>query len=438
MALTTMNDKTPIIDFLLSFCFIVYIGYIVLCGLDTDIQWISISILLLSNVYSLVKCRNNKFLVIIWSIILYCNYSIIYENWFDPIQGIFNTEISEKVTNSSINLLAIFNALLYLFSPQKVYASKVRNLYIFTSSINPGYLTYIIIIICLLVIFFLGFDTPTVPGERGSPKPVFEYAVCIFILGYHFFKKKDQRIILDILIILFALKNFIYGGRILGIQFLTCYYIFRWGTLSLKKIPIVAIPLVLLMYIIGVVRGELLSGNFDTNQIVEALFSHGLALDTAYSAYYTSKVYMYMYDLIPNHIDFFLAFLAALIVGYGPFQHLLLSNISHDYMVNYEGGIYPFHFYFFGNFILLILSTWIFRPLFTWVSKLTTNRISGLKKCIAILIVCSTFRWYLYSPFGMIREIIFLSILYTIIKITHMPDRNIAFHGVRKTSRKMK
>lgn len=432
-----MNDKTPIIDFLLSFCFIVYIGYIVLCGLDTDIQWISISILLLSNVYSLVKCRNNKFLVIIWSIILYCNYSIIYENWFDPIQGIFNTEISEKVTNSSINLLAIFNALLYLFSPKKIYTSKVWNVSIFTNPINPGYITYMIIISSLLIIFLLGFDAPAVPGERGSPKPVFEYAVCIFILGYHFYKKKGQRIILDVLIILFAAKNFIYGGRILGIQFITCYYIFRWGTLSLKRISIIAIPLILLMYIIGVVRGELLAGNFDTNQIFGALFINGLALDTAYSAYYTSKVYMYMYDLIPNHIDYFLAFLAALFVGYGSFKHLLLSNVAHDYMTNYEGGLFPFHFYFFGNILLVILSTWIFRPLFKWISKLTTKRISSLEKCIAILIVCSTFRWYLYSPFSMIREIIFLSILYTIIKITHVPKRIIAIHGMKKSAQKI-
>lgn len=433
-----MNNKTPIIDFLISFSFIVYIGYIILSGIDTNIQWISISVLILSNVYSLYKCRYNKFLVIIWTIILYCNYSIVYENWISHTQDLFNTEISEKVTNSSINLLATFNALLYLFSPKKVYASHVKNLSIFTNAITPGFLTYIIIIVCLIVIFLLGFDAPSIPGERGSPKPVFEYAICIFILGYHFFKNKRQLIILDILILLFALKNFIFGGRILGIQFLTCYYIFRWGSLSLKKISVIALPMVLLMYIIGVVRGELLSGNFDTHQILEALFSNGLALDTAYSAYHTSKVYMYIYDLIPNHIDFFLAFLAALLIGYGSFRHLLLSNVSHDYMVNYEGGLFPFHFYFFGNILLVILSTWIFRPLFTWVSKLTTKRISSLEKCIAILIVCSTFRWYLYSPFSMIREIIFLSILYIIIKVTHEPNRNIAFHGVRETSCKVK
>ena len=66
--------------------------------------------------------------------------------------------------------------------------------------------------------------------------------------------------------------------------------------ISMSKVVIGMGVMFVLMSIIGVVRGELLSGNVDISSILSSLAKGGFALDTAYSAYYTSESFVYILD----------------------------------------------------------------------------------------------------------------------------------------------
>lgn len=392
---------------------IIYIVFIIFSPPENN--WISILFLLLTNTVLLYKCRDNIFLLIITIIITYSNYSIIYANYISPLNdSIFTRFISKGINELSLEILTVFNILFFLLFPIKIYPySPDKNLFSNQHSCAP--IIPIFIFIWVIISYFYGFSISDVIGERGSPKPVYEYTLCIFILGYYFFKSKKLKLTLDICILLYAAQNFIYGGRILGLQFLLCFYFFRLSHIFKRRTFLLSsIPIILLMQIIGVARGELLYGNFSIEQILDSLIKGGGALDTAYSAFHTSKIFVFMDKMIPYKIPYITAFFMSILLGWNSFQQYQLNITAHRYFTNYEGGIYPFHWYFYFNWIGVAISALILKPFINMVNGIGNKDQSGLKKCIGIYFVCSCFRWYLYSPTGFYRGSILLAILYMV------------------------
>lgn len=372
-------------------------------------------LILISNALLIWEGRRNRYLVLVTSLLFYLNYSIVYPNYFVNLQNFFTIEINHETTVKSVDILCVFNCLLLIFFPINVIPTQY-NINNFTSSRILNIKFTLCILIILLIIFVTGIKRPSMEGGRADPSPIYEYSIILFILLFYFVKSICIRKILVIIGFLFALQNFINGGRISGIQFLICIYICQYShRLKFKHILIFALPLFLILSLIGMVRTSILSGDFEMSNLLTSILKGGFALDTAYAAYYTSSIFVFMSDKVPDHLSFFIGLVAAIFIGYGKFPHLILQNEADKHLLNYKGGVYPFYFWFYFGWIGILLGSWIIGLYVKCMNNLAKpNR--GLIQCIGVYAICFIFRWYLYTPYSLLRGTLFLSILYFVFK----------------------
>lgn len=367
----------------------------------------------MTNVYMLLQSRKNFLLFIVFFIILFSNYSIIYSNFIMKFDDtIFTDVLSQETTHVSLNILTLFNLFLFLLVKWD-YIRPNYNSNIFISPENQDTWCLNILIVLLIAIFFKGFTRPEEAGQRGDPSPIYEYSLIFFSIFFYYTGKTKKYILAGVFLIsMYSLQNFIFGGRILGIQFILCTYIML--LMHRMKMSIVIsgiVTMFFLMSVVGVVRGELLSGNIDANSILSSLVESGFTLDTAYSAYYTSETFIYIIDKFSTQEVFlyFWEFIRSIFVSGNPNLHL--TSISGDYVVHYGGGMIPFYFYFYIGFIGILIAACLVAFYVNIIISLEETS-SGLKKCLVVWVVSTTFRWYLYSPIGLLRGVIFLAIAY--------------------------
>jgi hypothetical protein len=332
---------------------------------------------------------------------------------------VFTDVLSQKTTFVSLNILTLFNLFLFLF----VKWNNIRPNYnsnIFIMPKNQEIWCLNILIVLLIAIFFIGFTRPEEEGQRGDPSPIYEYSLIFFSIYFYYSGKAKKYIIAGaFLISLYSLQNFIFGGRILGIQFILCAYIMLLMHRMKMSIVITGIvTMFLIMSVVGVVRGELLSGNIDANSILSSLLESGFALDTAYSSYYTSETFVYIIDRFSTQevLLYFWEFIRSIFVSGNPDLHL--TSISGNYVVQYGGGLIPFYLYFYLGFIGILIAACLVAFYVNIIISLEETS-SGFKKCLVVWVVSTTFRWYLYSPIGLLRGVLFLTITYYLFAYLH-------------------
>lgn len=368
---------------------------------------------LVCNIILLWYNRKNIYTRVLFFFILYLNYSIIYPNFLNHIDNFFTTEINQYITAKSLQILCLFNCFTFVFAPLKVPKSKLTINY-FESKYELNNIVVFIIIFLLIIIFFTGINRPLAKGERSDPSALYEYSLCVFILLFYFVKNRKIIKYIEIIAILFAAQNFLYGGRISGIQFLVCIYICRYSyKFSLKKVFFIAFPLFSIMYVIGALRANFLTGQFDLTTILHYILEGGFALDTAYAAYYTSTIFVFMSDKVPDHIIYFIVMIAACFIGYQRFPQYLLQNVADKFLINYKGGVLPFYFWFYFGNLGIILISFVISRFIKAVDGICYSK-SGLTKCIGVYTICHVFRWYLYTPYSLFRGSLFTIILYYI------------------------
>ena len=389
----------------------VALAVILILGLDTTTAFISVPFILLQNIFMLVASRKNFLMLLIAFILAYCNYSVLYANFINPIDSGYVAEITQRTTNISLNVLFVFNCVLILAVNWSQMRSTSDIVLSFSQYAHVLYAYFLLLV--LLIVFFYGFTIPTEIGERGSPKPIYEYALVFFIILFCYYK--DNIIVKKIgllVVALYALQNFIFGGRILGIQFLLCaYLIFYMNSIPKKIVLVIMCVFFVFMTFLGTVRGELLNSNFDILDILNKVFEGGFALDTAYSAYYCAESFVYCHDIIPfsTRLFLFLQFVKGVFISSD--SQYVLQNITYDYVHHTGGGFIP-HFLYFYLGPLGAMAGGLLVSAFLNLIRTINNASSGLVKSIAIYITCITFRWYLYSPLDMLRGVLFLVIVY--------------------------
>lgn len=386
-------------------------AYIVF-GLSVNLTPVSYIFVIMANVYMVLRSHGNFLLFLVSFILSFCNYSIIYANYTDAILDIYTIPLSSDSFICSMNILTLFNLLLFL-CVRWDYIPLLNKRNIFVDIDKKDTIILYLLYALLIPIFFLGFTVPEVEGQRGSHSTVYEYSAIFFMLFFFYSGNQKWHIRIGLLLVcFFSLQSFIFGGRIEGIQFLLVAYVMLFmHKISMSKVMIAMGVMFVLMSIIGVVRGELLSGNVDISSILSSLAKGGFALDTAYSAYYTSESFVYILDKFSTLeiLAFFWEFVKSIFIGTNP--DMLLTSISSEYVFHYGGGLTPFYFYFYLGIMGVMFAACLVAFYLNIVINLTENS-SGYLKCLSIWIVSTTFRWYLYSPIGLLRGVLFLTIAY--------------------------
>jgi len=397
--------------FLVGYAFLLILLYSVL-GLKTDITPISYTFVLVANIYMVICSRRNFLLFLVAFILFFSNYSIIYANFAGTIHDVFTTILSESTFAISLNVLVLLNIFIFFFVRWDcVPDGFTKN--VFVDPERKDTIIIYFLYFLLIPIFFLGFTVPEVEGQRGTSSPIYEYSAILFILFFFYYGEQTWHKRFGLLLVgIFSLQSFIYGGRIEAIQFILVAYVMLYmHKISMFKVMIGMGIMFFLMSVIGYVRGELLSGNADIGAIFSSLASTGFALDTAYSAYYTSESFVYSMDKysFQEILIFFVEFIKSIIISSDPNMHL--TAISSNHVMHYGGGLLPFYFYFYLGVIGVVLAGLLAAFYLNKVIKLEESS-SGYLKCLSIWVVCTAFRWYLYTPMPLLRGVIFLTIAY--------------------------
>lgn len=421
------NRPIYILKLLVGIIILAFLSVLLINGGGCDLRPVNFSLLLIINIVSLYQVRKNIFFAIVIGIITYCNYSIIFPNYVTHLDNFFTQQINYSTTNISINILTLFNLLLYIVLPKaSVYAGNFN--VSLKSQKEFGPIFEIGVIFLLIIILIFGYKRPTEIGVRSDPSPTYEYSVILFILAFYFTHNRLRRRFLFLLCLVFSLQNFIFGGRITGLQYLCCLYIFFFSDkVSLNKLVIIALPIFFFMTLIGAVRGAILSGSHSFESIFNYILKSAGALDTAYSAYYTSEIFVYAESEITDNINYLIAFLAAIFIGYKSFPTYLLQNVADRFYQNYAGGIYPYYFYFFANWIGVVFSVLIVGAYLNALKYLNKSG-HDLVKCIGVFFICHTFRWYLYTPYSLLRGTLILCVLYFIVRLLFTNSRLLFTH----------
>ena len=404
-----------------------YLLALLLGGVATSFMPFSYIYLLALNIYMMLCSRKNYMLLFVAFVILLCDYSVVYAIYIHFTSDAFINIISQSNHITSLNLLVLFNALLFVcFKWERIGALPQQNLFMCSDKCSRA--VPIVLILLLLYIFFRGYSAPEEIGGRGESSSMYEYSSILFIL--YFFYCGNERIYRRIglfLVICFSGKSFLYGGRIEGIQFILVAFFMLYAYKTNIKLASVGILLMfVLMSIVGSVRGSLLQGNFDLAQIVGSIFEGGLALDTSYYAYYASEASVYALGVVsPNEVwTSFVDFVKGIFVGANP--ETLLPTISNRY-VSHQGGCFlPFTFYFYMRSFGVLLITLLLSYYLSIVKNVRASS-SGFKKCFAVWIVCSVFRWYIYSPAPLLRGALLFVLFYFFVGLLNKPERILSF-----------
>ena len=364
--------------------------------------------------------RKNQMLTIFFSIMLYFNYSIIYAEYLNIIENTIFTSLSQSyAANIGIYILMLFwLAILVLVRNNNTYISQKeekKNIFINEKSNAISKLITFFLYFLLAMIFLFGFTRPENLGDRGSPSAIYEYSLIILILCFFIGNKyRDCKFISQMFLFLFVIQNFIFGGRITGIQLLLAWYIMCINyKINFKKIIPAVLVGIAFLTIIGETRGAWTEGNINYKEIFNKTVDRGCALDTAYSSYHTSLTFVLCKSQLSlgERIDFLLYYIKYIFLGGKFLGEYNLPYYTRNYYVHYYGGVLPFYFYFYLGWLgVLLIAIYIY--LFIKISSNININSSGYKKCLIVYFISSSPRWFLYSPSQITRGIIILTILF--------------------------
>ena len=376
------------------------------------------------SIILLVWSRTNYLLFILFAIISYCNYSIVFAEYLSIIKGtVFTKYAGTGVANEAIYILLLFMSILTgILTFIKVPEKKALSALEIADTRYPEKITAPIVLCLdavLAYIMIFSFGRPEQLGDRGTPTAVYEYSILLFILCLFYGKKnKLCRSLTMTLLIMFAMQNFLFGGRITGLQLIIVAYLMVYESrLSIKKALPFAIIGFFLLSIIGEARGAVLLGNFSAKAIYESLKNKKFTLDTVYSAYHTSMTFLMSEKNVgwDTRLSIMGGFLKTIIFGKYDSVESSVARYTAQYYYHCGGGILPFFFEFYLGRAGVALIAGYIAYLIKIIGRLNIAS-SGLTKCIGIYIVSSVFRWYIYSPIQITRGILLLIICYLLIE----------------------
>lgn len=385
-----------------------------------QIKW-ALFYLLALNVYFVIINRKCVYTLIISLFLLWFNYSIYFANYIYGIDGLFTSWAYSDIAVPGYKIVLIFTTVLCVFVRGD---SLVENVEMqnderpkLLNDDQPSYAIWgycYLVLLTLLLIF--GFGRPTESGERGSPSTFYEYSTIVFIVGFYFFgSDKIYKFCSMFLLMLFALQNLLYGGRVTALQLLLLLFIVKYDEKKIpwgKLLPVLVIVLAVFT-LVGTMRARV---EFTVKNLANSFLKSlngGYVLDTAYSSYYTSLTFVKVESFVDvkQRLYMFYLFMLSMFLGGSIVKGSNLALFTRQFYTHYYGGVLPF----FGQFYLGGFGIVLFGFLVSFYinkMKVATNKSSGLMRCILIYVVATTPRWYLYSPSSLIRGVFLLIIVY--------------------------
>ncbi len=418
--LNTMKKENFIFrrtHYALIFLFVGILGYLLSFPMLIGIAILTV------NVLTIVRCKANWGFLILNSCIAYSNYSIIYANYVVRVDDMFVRWADHQRAYLGLLILLVLGLFLFVFTPEYKKKAEKQSLIEYNQS---NLIIFWGICFVLVVILLFGITRPQEEGVRGEITTFFEYSLILFIIGFYYAGKKKWRIILLTLLLgAFVLQDFVLGGRITGLQlmiaWILCVFIDK---IKLSYAVILGILGLILLTAIGQFRAALNLDFATLIKVVSDLLYSGVAMDTAYAAYWCSLTFLWAGETIPlaNRVYLFGQYVSSLILG-GSVPNSNLADHTRPFVAHYGGGVLPLYAFFYLGWIGVFIIGWVLSRWLRTMEKSVGKKGTGLEKCLSIYIVASTFRWYLYSPSNLLRGASIFALCYAACYVFHIVSK---------------
>lgn len=376
--------------------------------------------LLTVNIYLCIKFSKDKKLFFLFIIIFYFNFSIVISRYIGTPSSVMKDVYTQLVNENSM-IIGIILQILFLVIINTIisYKSKsVKNEKVI--DINIDNFKYRKILVCILqiclvlILFYHIFLKVTVATT------LLEYSIILFIFALYFSKNdKKNRIITETILILFAIYSFKNGDRIALLQIILADFIINYiDKIKVRQILLLMIIGIFAFTLLGLYGDFLIYGQdfknltleYTLNEIKERRF----ALDTSVSAYFTGVSMIdvmneyKVQERIADGIEYFTkyTFLGSK-SGYTHIEYKIK-----EYQENYGGGLLTCRFYYWYNWVGVILISSYIGIL---IRNVIMNPNSLYKSLLSVFLISTVPRWYLYDPSLLFRGVILFSIFYYII-----------------------
>ncbi|WP_195516685.1 hypothetical protein [Enterococcus dispar] len=382
-------------------------------------QTIAIEILCVNGLI-IYLVRKNIMALIIFVFVFYFNYSFLIFNYFSYSNSMFWGYNGTKIAESALYILLLFmtSFLMYFVLFRNSTASISNSELDWENERKNGYIC-VIIWLLLSLIFIFGFTRGAI-GERGTPSSYYEYSVVLFLLvSFYSGKSNFYKQVNIIFMLAFALQNLLYAGRITALQIIILLYLLYFRK-KINKFTLLLIGIIvfLVFAVVGSARGGLYTGSVNISNILREIRENRFMLDTAYAAFFTSETFIDYKEYVNFgfRVNQFFKFLLSMVLGGNAVEGSNLSILTHSFRTHYFGGILPYYFFFwFGNFGVVISSTIVYG--YTQIMRKIKK--NDLVKMVALYIVVTTPRWYLYSPSNLLRGVLILTVAYYILNLVN-------------------
>lgn len=385
------------------------LGLLLPDGFQVVLMATSGAVLLAFSVYAVYSQRSNMLSMLLNILLLYFNYSLVAAVYWNTggLEKIFNGYTWEEFLKG-INTVLLFwgvYALLLKESPKvdhRIYLQKGK----------PNYLVVGACTAYLVLAPFLFYKTDTF-GVRGTITPLYEYAIIIMIVGLRF-SRRNFNGVTPLLVgsCWMILHGLMHGERILALQMMIVWGLYLLlHVLSIKLVIPACFAGVFLFTIFGLYRGMAsLSGNF-LSRTFKVLFSGGMANDTSYFAYWASLSINRFAEATPffERLLYMLRYIGYIFLG-SVIPDANVSVLSSQANFHLGGGWLPFYLNFWLGSIGVLLGG---GGLALLVNKVTgLQRKKAFRNYMAIYLVATAPRWYLYAPAPLTRGVMFYTLFY--------------------------
>ena len=379
---------------------------LVLGSINQQMNYLSAWLLMALSLYFVYECRHSILLFIVSFFMFYSNYSIAVGIYLTPNRPmvLYHQITDVSIYGIGITLVLMFMWILVMLMPK---ARKRLN----TAQGTTNHFIVICLCIALVLIFNYGYNQ-SASLIRGASSPIYEYSVILFILGFYYSgENRYLQSLMKVLVILFALQSFFNGTRIEGLIFLLsllCYY-YAGKLTYLKLMPLLAV-FTFLMVFVGIFRANGLWSMDGILYVMRIMRDNWFVFDTATWAYFPSLGMIEVHNFTPlsERIRLFGNFVLSVILGSSVADSNLVQYVKQYYQHSNGGWLQMFFYFWFGWYGLLVIA-----GLIVFYLKVIINQAGkGYRYLLAIYIVSTVPRWYLYTPLHLLRGVLLFSIAF--------------------------
>ncbi len=410
-----ISKRNNIIDYIILF---VTIFYIVFSPTSIKILPLTGILLIILNVYMIIKVRENSLLLLLIGFIAFVNISLGYTDCIQLGKTVSEWQLS-ALRSSSINIIsaksillsmAIFNIFLdnTLIEFDKIKLGDIESTRKNNSIISYGGV-FVLIFIIMYAFFTVGLrNNGTYVSVSSS---IFEYSWIVVCFTWYYSKNKFFPKF--IMITYFVMYTYIFvnaGDRssIIIMLFLIAI-LFFYKFINIKNMVAIILIGVPFMNVIGIVR-DLTA--FKIADVISKVYERGLYVDTVSYAYYGGLAVASLYERVQNKVAMIFGFWGRCLgidSEFGSLPEYATKNFPD--LLNNGGGIYANYFYAFGGYIGVTIGSLLLGIIVHIILKNRNESFFPYK----ILLVIFVARWYLYSPMTLFRGVFVLGTLVLIL-----------------------